>query len=114
MTPGSQSAVAATAASARDIRARLAGAGPSQLLVIRFYKARGDKKSPIGRYYEGLVREHADVVFLDAYVDRNPLAVGEMGVGSVPTFMALKNHKEVGRYVGTDERDLLQFIRTNK
>ncbi len=81
--------------------------------MIRFYKGDSDKTSPVGKYYEGLVNQHPNVVFLDANLNRNMHAVGEMAVTSVPTFIAFKNHREVGRYSGTDEQQVLKLITLN-
>ncbi len=100
-------------ASGGDFRSRIATAGPNQLLLIRFFKIDCEKCLEVGQFYQGLVTQYPQVIFLDANLARNLHAIGDMQVMSVPTFIAFKNHHEIGRYVGTDTRQVEALVTSN-
>ncbi len=80
--------------------AKLAHAEPTQLVVMCFFKPNCRKCAKVNSFYESLVLAYPDVVFLDANVSRNLEAVDELSIKSVPTFVAFKNQREIGRYEG--------------
>ncbi len=96
-----------------DFRDKVARAPANQLLVIRFFKIDCEKCLSVGHFYQGLVARFPQVIFLDANMARNIHAIGEMNIHSVPTFVAFKNHQELGRYVGTDTREVEALIARN-
>ncbi len=96
-----------------DFRERIAQAGPGQLIVIRFFRVDCEKCVAVGKFYQTLVHKYANVIFLDANMARNMHAVGAMNVLTVPTFVAFKNHREIGRYEGWDNAELENWIVTN-
>lgn len=60
-------------------------------------------------FFESLVVAYPDVIFLDANISRNHEAVSELSLKTVPTFIAFKNHREVGRYEGVS-RDAIEGL----
>ncbi len=96
-----------------DFRSRLASAGTSQLLIIRFY--RGDCPSclSVGQFYQGLTARYPQVIFLDANLVRNTRVLADMRIESVPTFIAFKDHHELERYVGTDTQQVEALVTRN-
>ena len=83
---------------------KLADLNPNQLLVISFVKEHCDKCDQVGDFYDSLDKKYEDVTFLNANVMQNPDAVKELNLKSVPTFCAFKNHRELGRYEGTNPK----------
>ena len=81
---------------------KIAKLNPNQLLVIGFMKDDCGKCDQVSEFYGGLAKKYPDVTFLDANVKQNPDAVKELNLTSVPTFCAFKNHREIGRYDGTN------------
>ena len=96
-----------------DFKARIASAAADQLILIRLFKGDCNKCEDIGRYYQSLVPQYRDAVFLDANVTRNNHAIGAMNIQAVPTFVAFKDHREIGRYTGTDPSALHDLVQTN-
>ena len=109
--PGTSSA--GGSAPGGDFRERIAKAGPNQLIMIRFYKVDCQKCAMVGQFYQSLVVKYPQVIFLDANMARNLHAIGYMAVNAVPTFIAFKNHTEVGRYVGIENGPMEALVRNN-
>ena len=96
-----------------DFKARIATAAPDTLILIRFFKGDCNQCVDIGLFYQSLVPQYPDVVFLDANIARNNHAIGAMSIDAVPTFIAFKDHREVGRYTGTDPNALQSLVASN-
>lgn len=93
----------------QSLAERIAGAGPEQLVVVCFYKPDCEKCGLVSSFFESLVVAYPDVIFLDSNIARNNEAAEELNLKSVPTFLAFKNHREIGRYEGVN-RDAIEGL----
>ena len=89
---------------------RIESAGPHQLVVVRFTKTDCNKCALTTSFLGEFVSKYDSVIFLDADMAENLPAIGELNIEEVPTFVAFKGNKEVGRYVGTDEHRVEALI----
>ena len=89
---------------------KIAATSPGQLVIICFFKPNCEKCAMVNRFYESLVATYPDVIFLDANIARNHEAVNELSIKSVPTFIAFQNHREVGRYEGTNKEAIQGLV----
>lgn len=62
---------------------------------------------------EELEKEFKDVEFQKINVDENPAKSSEFGVMSIPTFVVLKDGKEVGRKIGAMPKAELKKLLEN-
>lgn len=61
--------------------------------------------SPI---FEALSKEMKDIKFAKLNVDESPEIASEYGVMSIPTFLILKDGKEVNRIIGTMPKEVMK------
>lgn len=62
---------------------------------------------------EELEKELPDVEFLKVNADEDPKQTSEHGVMGLPTFVILKDGKEVGRKVGVTKKEDLKSLLTS-
>ncbi len=95
-----------------SLRESLRNAG-DRLVVILFYEQECEDCEAVRMLYEELVIAYPDVLFLEADVMSNVETVKQLRLKFLPTFVAYRNHLEVGRLVSVDVMDLEEFIQHN-
>jgi len=58
--------------------------------------------------FEDLSKEIKNIKFAKINVDEQPELASIFGVMSIPTFLMLKDSKEVGRFIGTMQKSLFK------
>ncbi len=80
-------------------------------VLIDFFATWCGPCSKIGPVYHKYAEQYKDKMsFAKVDVDESGELVDNFNVTSMPTFVALKDGKEVSRIVGGDEQQLLNFI----
>jgi len=77
-----------------------------RLVIVMFYEDNCDDCHAMGELLQEFVLMYPKVLFLEANVKANPDAVKALRVRYLPTFIAFKNHLEVGRLVDVDAEQL--------
>ena len=95
-----------------DFRQSLREAG-DRLVIIKFYEDKCEDCDAMSQLYEEFVAKYPEVLFLEANVKNNSEAVGQLRIKFLPTFIAFKNHLEVGRLVDTKVADIENLIQKN-
>ena len=95
-----------------DFRQSLKEAG-DRLVIIKFYEDKCEDCDAMSQLYEEFVAKYPDVLFLEANVTNNSEAVTQLRIKFLPTFIAFKNHLEVGRLVDTKVADIENLIQKN-
>lgn len=92
-----------------DLENRLKSAG-SKLVVIDFFATWCGPCKMIAPELERMAKDFPNVVFLKVDVDQNGDVSRSYGVAAMPTFVFLKNHREVSRVQGADSYSLRSTI----
>ncbi|ENN77503.1 hypothetical protein HUJ04_013497 [Dendroctonus ponderosae] len=92
-----------------DLENRLKSAG-SKLVVIDFFATWCGPCKMIAPELERMARDFPNVVFLKVDVDQNGDVSRSYGVSAMPTFVFLKNRREVSRLQGADSYSLRSTI----
>lgn len=95
-----------------DLRELLKSAG-DRLIMILFYEDACEDCEAMRMLYEEFVLAYPDVIFLEANVHANREIVETLNLKFLPTFLAFRNHLEVGRIMTTDARDIEGLIEFN-
>ena len=95
-----------------DFRTSLREAG-DKLVLIKFYEEKCEDCEAMSKLYQEFVSKYPGVLFLEANVTNNNEAVDQLRIKMLPTFIAFKNHLEVGRLVDTRVEDIENLIRKN-
>ena len=95
-----------------NFRQSLREAG-DRLVIIKFYEDKCEDCDAMSQLYEEFVAKYPEVLFLEANVKNNSEAVGQLRIKFLPTFIAFKNHLEVGRLVDTKVADIENLIQKN-
>lgn len=96
-----------------DLKTSLQQAG-DRLVLIKFYEDGCEDCEAVSELYEEFVSKYPGCLFLEANVEDNMEAVNQLRVKFLPTFIAFKNHLEVGRLVDTKVEDIEDLIRKNR
>lgn len=96
-----------------DLENRLKSAG-SKLVVIDFFATWCGPCKMIAPELERMAKDFPGVVFLKVDVDENGDVSREYSVSAMPTFVFLKNRREVSRIRGADSHSLRSTIQRYK
>ncbi len=110
--PSVAAAIMAPGAHQPDLRKSLRAAG-DRLVVILFYEDECEDCEAMRMLYEEFVVAYPTVLFLEANVKSNMETVNHLRLKFLPTFVAYRNHLEVGRVVTTQVDDVEEFIKHN-
>ncbi len=78
------------------------------LVIVRFHE---EDCEECGTVYEDFSLQHPGVVFLESNVKANPEVVGQLQLKRLPTYVAFRNHREVGRVVGSRLKKVKALIK---
>ncbi len=66
----------------------------------------------ISPYYHDLAKKYDDIFFLEVDTEVSPDISDKYNINSLPTFVALKNSREIGRVVGASKDKLKDLVCT--
>lgn len=89
----------------------IANEDPATLIVIRiFYQFCGACWVSQPVFLDIIARNEKKARWIQMDADRSPGVTGYFNIKKVPTFIAIKNKLEVGRYVGTHKKTMYRFF----
>ena len=112
ISPPQESVTVGGGGTFKDLRTSLKEAG-DKLVVIKFCEDSCEDCDAMTKLYKEFVAKYPNVLFLEANITNNPEAVEDLRIRFLPTFIAFKNHLEVGRLVDTKVDDIEKLIRNN-
>ncbi len=95
-----------------DLRSTLREAG-DRLVIVLFYENECESCEAMRILYEEFVVKYPEVLFLEANVHYNEEPLDTLRVKFLPTFVAFRNHLEVGRIISVDAFELEKLIADN-
>ncbi len=95
-----------------DVRSTLREAG-DRLVIVLFYENECESCEAMRILYEEFVIKYPDCLFLEANVAYNDEPIETLRLKFLPTFIAFRNHLEVGRIVTVDAWELEDMIQQN-
>ncbi len=95
-----------------DLRSTLREAG-DRLVIVLFFENECESCEAMRILYEEFVVKYPDCLFLEANVQYNSEPLETLRVKFLPTFVAFRNHLEVGRLVSVDAFELEDMIQQN-
>jgi thiol-disulfide isomerase/thioredoxin len=84
-----------------------------RLVIVLFYEDDCEDCYAMRELYQEFVLMYPKVLFLEANVKANSEAIKALRIKFLPTFIAFKNHLEVGRLVDVDAQQLEALIAGN-
>ncbi|XP_015122913.1 thioredoxin-2 [Diachasma alloeum] len=96
-----------------DLIKRLEEAG-DKLVIIDFFATWCGPCKVIAPQFEELSKEFPDIVFLKVDVDDNEEIATEYEIGSMPTFVFIKNGKTVHQFTGASLQKIKDGIEAHK
>ena len=96
-----------------SLDSELKAADDEFVILMVYFKGCGACKSVEPHFLE-LIRQHENVSFLQADVNDVDGLDDRYEVDNVPTFIAIRQKKEIGRYVGIKKDGLDQLMRTSR
>lgn len=85
---------------------------PTNTSVIKFSAQWCLPCKKIAPLFNKLAKQYTDIHFYDVDVDENQLLAERMNITGMPTFVFLKEKKEILRLTGADEKKLSDALKT--
>ena len=80
------------------------------LVVIQSAPTLRKRRAGIRQTFMKLADEYPEVIFMEADATINSKAMEELNIVDLPSYVAFKNHLEIGRYQGLNMEMVLQLI----